>query len=138
MTEKDYQNDEGRSVDESRKKPGGTLILAVLLVFVALAVFIFVNSGISARTAGLTENGPGNPTSTGTGSCCSFGSPESEGTYSLAQGALDYYGKDGGNTAGIQAVVDDYGCHQEISLLREGELVKRYSYFGSDYVDITP
>ncbi len=137
MTEKDYLNNDGSGV-ESRGKSAGTLVLAALLVLIVLVVFIFINSGISARIAGPAEGTAINTAAAGAGSCCSFGSPEADSTESLAQAALVYYREGGGNTDGVQAVVDDYGCHQEISLIREGELIKRYSYLGSGLIDITP
>lgn len=137
MTEKDYlHNEESDAV--GRKKSAGTLILVALLVLITLVVFIFINSGISARTAGTAPDAPAPSAAAGAGSCCSFGGPEAESAESLAQATLAYYRAGGGDTEGIQVVVEDYGCHQEISLLREGEQVKRFSYSGSDFIDITP
>lgn len=137
MTEKNYLDNDGNG-GESKGRPDGTLILVALLVLIVLVTFIFINSGISARTAGTADGTAVTPAAAGAGSCCSSGSPEADSKESLALAALAYYREDGGNTDGIQAVVDDYGCHQEISLIREGNLVKRYSYLGSGLIDITP
>ncbi len=138
MTEKKYFEREDSSNVESSRNMTGRLLLATLLVIIVLLVFLFINSGITARSAGTLGNPEGSFSAATGGSCCSTGNSQSGGAESLAQDALDYYRESGGDVTGIQAVVDDYGCHQEVSLLREGELIKRYSYLGSEFVDITP
>ncbi len=138
MTENTNFEGEGSGNRANREKMTGKLILIALLLTTVLLVFIFINSGITARSAGTAESTGGSfPVAAG-GSCCSAGSLQSGGDEALAQGAVDYYRESGGDITGIQASVDDFGCHQEISLMRDGELVKRYSFLGSEFIDITP
>lgn len=138
MTEQNHFERQDSSDIVSRGNVINRLILVALLVVIVLLVFMFINSGITARTAGTEGTSGGNfPVAAG-GSCCSTGSSQSGGAELLAQSALDFYRESGGDLSGIQAIVEDYGCHQEISLLRDNELVKRYSYLGTEFLDITP
>lgn len=138
MTENNIFNIEDSSNHENRKNRTGKLILAVLLLLTVALVFMFINSGINARNAGPAVSTGDGFSSAVAGGCCSSESPRFEDEESLAQGALDYYRKNGGDTTGLKAVVEDFGCHQEISLIREGELLKRYSYLDSEFFDLTP
>lgn len=138
MTEKKYFVHEDSNYGEKRRNVTDKLILAALLVIIVLLVFMFINSGITNSTAGSAATTEGGFFSAAAGSCCSVDSPRFGDDESLTRGALDYYRESGGDITGIKTVVDDYGCHKEISLVREGELVKRYSYLGSEFLDITP
>lgn len=138
MTEKDYSTNNISNENKGKRKPVGTLVLTMILVLAMLVVFIFINSGLAARTGESVEDMPPNTAAAGTGGCCRSDNTVPADTDPLAQAAIDYYRESGGDISGIQAVVDDFGCHQEVSLIRDGEIVKRYSYAGSNLVDITP
>ncbi len=138
MTENKNFGSEGSSSTANRENMTGKLMLIVSLLITVLLVFIFINSTITARSDGTAESTGGSFPIATSGSCCSVGALQSGGDEALARGAVEYYREGGGDITGIQALVDDFGCHQEISLMRDGELIKRYSYLDSEYIDITP
>ncbi len=116
---------------DSNKKLTGGIISLVLILFAVIIVFVIVNNRLSA---GGTETGGWVG---GRGSCCSVGAAASSEDQ-LALSGLDYYGANFGDTEGLEATVDDFGCHQEISIHRNGEVIRRLSYSNGNFYDITP
>ena len=120
------------------KKSATAYRAAILLVLMLLIVFLTLSSGITARTTGQVGGDSDSSLRTGAASCCRTGSQQEDGANTLAQAALAFYQDKGGDISGLLVTVEDYGCHQEISLTRNGVQVKRYSFAGSEFVDITP
>ncbi len=114
------------------------IILAALIVLSTLTVFVVVNNQLAARTAYTAfaeDNSPGLRRDT----CCSIGSGNAdEQSNQLGQAALNYFSASGGDISGLQAYVEDFGCHQEVSLVRSNTLIKKYGYDGTSFYDITP
>ena len=85
------------------------------------------------------QQGPANDSSnnfSSRGSCCGVESSSTDVTGELLQRqGLAYYATSTGDTAG-EAVVEDYGCHQEIFIYKDGELVMRLAYAGGNLFEI--
>ncbi len=106
----------------------------VLFIVAAILIFVFVNGQLSARSAGYTKILPGgsccgseNSAETGRASgsvCCGTGESSDTDFEGLRQAGLDFYTQNYGDGP-VEAVVEDYGCHQEIHIYREGQLVNR-------------
>jgi hypothetical protein len=103
----------------------GALIGAVIIVFV------IVDNRLSARTL---ETGD---LIGGVSSCCSAETATNSQDL-LAIASLEFYRENFGNTEGLEAVVEDYGCHQEITISRNGEALRRFSHSNGNFSDITP
>lgn len=131
-----HSSGDNRKNRNFKKSLTRSIISMVLLFFVVTAVFIIVNNRLSA----VTNNTNGTETGSwisGGGSCCNTETvPNTE--EQLAQSGLAYYSANFGDTEGLEATVDDFGCHQEVSILRGSEEVKRFSYTNGTFFDITP
>ena len=93
----------------------------LLFTVAAVLVLVFVNNQISARNAN-------NSGFSLFGSCCGSGSAVSQSREEqMRQDGLSYYRTNYGD-GDVEAVVEDYGCHQEIHIYAEGQLVKRLNY----------
>lgn len=112
-------------------KLAGILFTIGLSIGALIMVFVVVNNSLSARTTGTGDwAGRG-------GSCCSVGG-SSNTEDKLALSGLDYYQANFGDSEGLTAAVDDFGCHQEITISRNGEIVRRFGYSNNTFYDITP
>ena len=101
-----------------------TLKNFLLIAVVVLLFFTVFNNYILALPLGSNNN---NSPYSG-GSCCNMVSNSSSITNeSLQQQGLAYYASNTGETA-EEAVVKDFGCHQEIFIYKDGELVMRLAY----------
>lgn len=125
--------DEQERQDISSASKRSTWRTVTLFVVAAILIFIFVNSQISARSAGNTgfllggsccrSEDLADPGFLSADSCC--GSGENGGDFeSLRQAGLDFYRQNYGDEA-VEAVVEDFGCHQEIHIYRDGQLLNR-------------
>jgi len=135
MMEEKYNPDNDHLEFEEKKSKGrrlaGTLFTLGLLIGAVIMVFVVVNNSLSARTTG-TENWAGRG-----GSCCSVGGSLNT-EEQLALSGLDYYRANFGDSEGLTAAVDDFGCHQEITILRNGEVVGKLGYSNDNFYNITP
>ena len=139
MKEKSEIKDDGE--DNREKQSGGksltrSILGLVLLFLVASAFFLIVNNRLSAVS--ITGDGTAAenwPTTAGT--CCSPGGTATA-EEQLAQSGLAYYRANYGGTEGLEATVDDFGCHQEVSILRGSEEIRRFGYINGNFFDITP
>lgn len=138
MTDNRSYNFDSDQEEKAVKKSATVYRVAILLVLMLLIVFLIFSSGITARTTGQVGGDSDSSLSAGAAGCCRTGSQQEDGANTLAQAALAFYQDKGGDITGLLATVEDYGCHQEISLIRDGVQVKRYSFAGSELIDITP
>lgn len=61
------------------------------------------------------------------------------GNGNLSKIGLEYYVENYGTetgTEGIKSVVQNYGCHQEIHIFKDGELIMRLSYFNGKVYEL--
>jgi len=88
------------------------LVIALLsvLIFAVVNNYIFARSGLSVGCGG-----------------CGTSSRAAISEEQLRRLGLEYYAANYGNAA-VEAVVRDFGCHQEIYLYKNGQLVKRLAY----------
>lgn len=136
MTE-DKEMNRGNGTNGSNRperKSHGSIISAILIVAAALAIFIIINGRISAQNTFTSAGGP----IAGRGSCCSVGNPAGSGEDQLAANALDYYRANYGNGEELTAKVDDFGCHQEVTIFEKDIAVKRFGSSGGTFYDLTP
>ena len=110
----------------------GTIFSIGLVFGAVIMVFAFVNNRLAAGNtiAGGIWTG-------GRGSCCSTGNTTGNEDQ-LAQAGLDYYRANYGNSEGLEAIMEDFGCHQEITIYSNGEAVRKFSHSGGNFYDITP
>jgi len=96
----------------------------VIVALLAGIIFIGFNNYIFARTGNIG----------GGGGCCggsSGGAAVSQ--EEIRQIGLEYYVSNYGD-AEVEAVVQDFGCHQEIHIYKDGQLIKRIGYaYGQVY-----
>jgi len=123
-------------IGEKRRKGKipGSLITVTLIIAAALLLFALANNWFSTDTRA-AQNGFFEP---GKSSCCSFVNPAADRETNLATAALDYYRVNYGSTDGLQASVEDFGCHQEITISRDNQLVKRFGFNGNTFYELTP
>lgn len=121
-------------VSNSKRKYTAYLVAITLVMITVVAVFAVLSNQTSAGTVTTPDGVSG----FSGGSCCRSGGAASETTDPLELAAIEYYKASGGDTTGLVAAVDDFGCHQEISLTRSSTLIKRYGYSGGAFYDITP
>jgi hypothetical protein len=70
----------------------------------------------------------------GRGGCCGFGSNSPEETERLA---ADYYISKTGDSANEFSVkVEDFGCHQEAEIIKDGRIVMELSISGDNVSEI--
>lgn len=134
---KEMQSNRSNNGSDTKKNLlPGSLFSMIMIVAVVLVVFVLVNSQLSAggRDLATTPRSIG----LGRGSCCSAGSSAVSNEASLASAALEYYRVTYGSVDGLQASVEDFGCHQEVTISRNNEVVKRFGYSGSSFYDLTP
>ncbi|MBS3948609.1 MAG: hypothetical protein KGZ57_10030 [Dethiobacter sp.] len=81
----------------------------IIVVLLAILVFAGVNNHIFARSDGSAALS----------------------AERLRQRGLEYYAASYGDAA-VEAVVRDFGCHQEIHIYKEGQLVLRITYWGGE------
>jgi len=120
-------------------KTNGNLLKNLLLIAaVLIMVAVLINSMVTARTSALTmsnETG-GKLFSPPAYSCCS-GNQAGSALDQVRQQALTYY-NDQFEDQATDAVVEDYGCHQEILFFRDGEPLRRFAYNNGVFSDLGP
>ena len=90
----------------------------LLLAVVILLLFAVLNNYVLAR-----PSGAGAALLSG-GSCCRLGTAPAFTREQLEAQGLSYYNARSGETA-TAATVQDYGCHQEVYIYKDGALVMR-------------
>jgi hypothetical protein len=113
-------------VKKSPPGGGGTSMKDYLVVaLIAIIAVMGINNYIFARTAPPTG-------AAGGGGCCGGGGSGTAGltTADLQQIGLDYYVQATGeeNLDNVEARVEDFGCHQEIHIYKDGQLVMKVGY----------
>ncbi len=95
----------------------------VIVVLIAAVVFLGFNDYIFARPrSGWLEMG----------GCCGGGAISNK---ELRQIGLEYYVANYGDV-NVEAVVEDFGCHQEIHIYKEGKIIKRIGYASGELYEI--
>ncbi|HSR13442.1 MAG TPA: SurA N-terminal domain-containing protein [Thermodesulfobacteriota bacterium] len=80
--------------------------------------------------------------------CCGAAAPPGDGQASgskpnpkpekeAERAALEAFRKDYPRESGVTAVVRDYGCHMQVDILKEGRILKSYSYQGGKVFGIS-
>ncbi len=122
---------------EITAKRSKNLLKKILLIAAALIMaVVIVNSMVTVRTPILTVSGEAGETfnSIPACSCCSVNQAESAPDQIRVQ-ALAYYNETFEEKA-TDAVVKDYGCHQEILILQDGESLRRLAYSNGVFSDL--
>ena len=117
---------------------GNKLKNLLLIAAVLIMVVVLINSMVTARTPSIKGSGETGETSFSPPafSCCS-GNQAGSALDQVRQQALAYYSDQFGEQA-TEAVVEDYGCHQEILIFRDGEPLRRLAYNNGDFSDLGP
>lgn len=121
----------------SRDIPDGKNLLStlknyVIIALLAVLVFSGVNSYLSARSG----SGSGSGFGAGCGGCVTAGYAAALSEEQLRRLALEYYAANYGGDTAVEADVRDFGCHQEIYLFKDGQLVKRFSYWRGELYEM--
>jgi hypothetical protein len=105
---------------------------------VLIMAAVLINNVVTARTPAASgaaqENAPLNSSSPF--SCCSRNQSQLS-TELIAQEALVYYNANFGDEADA-ATVEDYGCHQEITVLSGGKPIRILSFNDGIFSDLGP
>lgn len=103
-----------------------------------------VGGGCGSGGCGSSGAGSAGATSTGGGGCCggSGGGQAVAGAATadfkqLEKEAINLYVKNYGD-ANVTAEVKDFGCHQQINILKDGKVVKEFSYQNGQLQPLTP
>lgn len=123
------------------KNKGNKLKNLLLIAAVLVMVVVLINSMVTARTPAIKVNGEIGETgdtsfSPPAFSCCSGNQAGSELDL-VRQQALAYY-SDRFEEQATDAVVEDYGCHQEVLIFRDGEPLRRLTYNNGVFSDLGP
>ncbi|MBS4031094.1 MAG: hypothetical protein KGZ63_06720 [Clostridiales bacterium] len=113
---------------------GGLTTLKDYVIVGLLSVIIFMgfNNYIFARTnpgGGFGAAGGGG----GCGGCSGGGAAVS--TEELRQVGLEYYVANYNDTE-VEAKVEDFGCHQEVHIYKDGQLIKKIGYGNGQVYEI--
>lgn len=101
------------------------IIALALLIVTAFNGYIYARNNDQAFIANNRSWG---------GGCCSSGS-ENISFDTLRLEALSYYESKNGS-GNYEANVEDFGCHQEIFIYDNGEMVMRLAYSGGNFYEI--
>ncbi|MEW5784612.1 MAG: hypothetical protein AB1767_05970 [Bacillota bacterium] len=103
--------------------------IIVLFGVAAVLIFVIVNNVVLARS-------PGSAGFLADRSCCApaAGTNTAE---QIKQAGLEFYRASYGAEAD-EAAIEDFGCHQEILIYREGELLHRLAYSSGKFYDLGP
>lgn len=120
-----------KSVKPTGGGGGTTLKDYVIVALIAIVAVMGINNYVSAR-------GNGGALSSGCGGCGSGGGAAAAklSTEELRLQALEYYVTTY-NDADVEAEVQDFGCHQEIYIYKNGELIKRIGYGSGQMYEIS-
>ncbi len=117
-----YEENGDEKENHDRGGRGISFKSIILIGIVAVFAFFIVNSQIFARSP---VNGGGLGFRR---SCCGSSAAEAS-TEQIRRAGLEYYAANYGDEA-VEAVVQDFGCHQEIHIYKDGQLIKRLSHYG--------
>jgi hypothetical protein len=121
------------------KNNKGNLLKNLLLIAAALIMaVVLVNSMVTARTPVLTVSGEtGEALYTPPACSCCSGNEAGSELEQMRQQALAFY-NDQFEEDATDAVVEDYGCHQEILILKGEEPLRRLAYESGVFSDLGP
>lgn len=112
----------------------------VIVALIALLAVMGINRYIDARgangnnAAGSYGINTANSADSGGGCCGGSGGAAAAGT-DLAQLGLAYYTDQYGDT-GAEAQLQNLGCHQEVHIYQDGQLVAKIGYQGGQFYEI--
>jgi len=126
------------NIATAKNNKGNLLKNLLLIAAVLILAVVLVNSMVTARTPVLTVSGETGETlfTPPACSCCSGNEAGSE-LEQMRQQALAYYNDQFGEEA-TDAVVEDYGCHQEILIFKGEEPLRRLAYESGVFSDLGP
>lgn len=114
------------------KDPLSRLKNYVIIALLAVLVFGGVNSYLSARSG----SGSGSGSGPGCGGCVTAGYAAASSEEQLRRLALEYYAANYGDDTAVEAEVRDFGCHQEIYIFKDGQLIKRFAYWRGELSEL--
>lgn len=102
----------------------------VIVALIAIVAVMGINNYIFARGNGGAALG-------GCGGCGGGGAAVSApSTEELRQQGLEFYVTNYNDTD-VEAVVQDFGCHQEVNIYKDGKLIKRLGYSSGQIYEIS-
>ncbi len=126
------------NVATETKNKGNKLKNLLLIAAVLILAVVLINSMVTARTPALMVSGEtGEPLYASPAFSCCSGNQADSALDQLRQQALAYY-NDQFEEQATYAVVEDYGCHQEILILKDGEPLRRLAYNNGIFSDLGP
>ena len=131
-------NDQNEQAENKNYGKGNVLKIIMLIGAVLIMAVVLVNNIVTARTPVINDSA-GESTTLGFSpsfSCCARNQSQLAAE-AIGQEALAYYKLTFGEEADT-AAVEDYGCHQEVVILKEGQPIRRLSYNGGAFSDLGP
>lgn len=114
--------------DQEGRRPGKGVFSTIkgYLIITLLAALVFIGANSYARSGG----GAG-----GCGGCVINSGSALYSEEDLRRLGLEYYAANY-DDSDVEAVVRDFGCHQEIHIYKSGQLVKRIAYLDGQLYEL--
>jgi hypothetical protein len=134
----DWDEESSEIIDErttvSRERHAGKDALTtikdyVIVALIAVVIFMGYNNYIYARTGSSGFNAFGG------GGCCGAGGGAAVSTEEMRLIGLQYYAETYGDSD-VEAKVEDFGCHQEIYIFKDGVRVARIGYANGEVYEL--
>jgi hypothetical protein len=116
------RNPVSRTSHTAKKDSLTTLKDYVIVGLISVVIFMGFNNYIFART-----NSGGFGAAGGGGGCGGCGGGAAVSSEDLRQVGLEYYVANYNDTE-VEAKVEDFGCHQEVHIYKDGQLIKKLGY----------
>ncbi len=107
---------EEKTTEKSSKRKGTDIWKAINIVLIALILLMGMNRFVFSKGFGMSRNNNDN----------------------LSQMGLEYYLQQQGGEAsskGIESVIRNFGCHNEIHILKDGQLEMKLVYFNGQFYE---
>jgi len=120
------------------KKSGSLLKNILLFTAVLIMLVVLINSMVTARTPAFSvSNETGGKLFSPPACPGCIGNQAGSALDQLRQQALVYYNNQFADQA-TDAIVEDYGCHQEILIFKDGKPLRRLAYNNGVFIDLGP
>lgn len=133
----EIKDQNGQNLDQQQEKTNvikTILLVGAVLIMAVVLVNNLVIAGTPAATVTTQEGAPF--AFTAPMSCCAI--DQSQNAIDLiGQQALVYYSATFGEEADA-AAVEDYGCHQEVVVLKDGKPIRRLAFNSGVFSDLGP
>lgn len=131
-------NEENSQIQEKPFKKSNIIINLILIGAVLIMAVVLVNNMVTARTPIISDEvNESAPISFSPAFSCCARNQAQVSAESIGQEALVYSRAVFGEEADT-AAVEDYGCHQEVVLFKDGRPIRRLAFTNGVFSDLGP